>query len=389
MNRLDLPKRRKHVRMKPALNRKIQGAKMPSTNRTAASLFLLFSLALPLTGWAADAPKPVWNDLSTRKVAILELVSRVSNEAIDVSTVSEVLLSCFVDQHAFQVVERSLIEQVVKEQKLKLSGLTEESAAKLGQLAGADKIITGTLSKTGALFVIVLKGIDAGSGVVDISDTVLMRSENDILGVLPVLCDRFLSKIKGLRVEPFQLAPDSATTQANSTTQSASAPSAVAQNFEKPEGVGYELFWDGKRAGHEAAWSFEEGVGNYLWNKREYPSKRVQSYYRGREITADGTGYELYRDYQRAGQEKNWSFEQGADNLLRNRKQYPGKAVHGFYNGQPVVIDGKGYELYFDFQRVGAEASWSLDQARENLRQNRIRYPYKKVAGFFDGKRME
>lgn len=47
---------------------------------------------------------------------------------------------------------------------------------------------------------------------------------------------------------------------------------------------GYQLFWEGKQTGHEPNWTYEQAVGNLLWNRQVHPDKNVTGTYNGDEI---------------------------------------------------------------------------------------------------------
>ena len=171
-----------------------------------------------------------------------------------------------------------------------------------------------------------------------------------------------------------------------------SSASVMPPQVSKPEEIddnkGYKLFWDGKRVGYEPEWAFKKGVENLLWNKKTYPSKDVQGWYNGKKILVSGIGYELFFDGERVGHEPKWTFEQGIKNFLWNTQQYPKKKVQSFYNGIYLVFSGIGYELFFDGKRVGHEPEWSLEKAVENLDWNKRKYSEKSVQGFYNGKKM-
>jgi hypothetical protein len=90
----------------------------------AAMLFILSSQNL-----AAE-----WLNMKALKVAVLDVVSRVPGETIDTATLTEMLQVALVDRSAFQVVERSLIDKILKEQEFQVSGITDGQAARIGAL---------------------------------------------------------------------------------------------------------------------------------------------------------------------------------------------------------------------------------------------------------------
>ena len=66
--------------------------------------------------------------------------------------------------NGFEVVDRTHLKALVKEYKLSLSGLIDPTTAKkLGQIAGADAFITGTLTPFGDSIRLAVKVLDAGT----------------------------------------------------------------------------------------------------------------------------------------------------------------------------------------------------------------------------------
>ena len=48
-----------------------------------------------------------------------------------------------------------------------------------------------------------------------------------------------------------------------------------------PTVKGYELFWDGKRVGHEPEWNVTEAIGNFRWNTETHTQKKVTARFDG------------------------------------------------------------------------------------------------------------
>ncbi|MGD9897629.1 MAG: CsgG/HfaB family protein [Calditrichaceae bacterium] len=66
------------------------------------------------------------------------------------SGLSDMLVTALVESKKFIVIERAELDQILKEQGLGLSGaVTEQSAAKVGQLLGVELMITGSVSEFG------------------------------------------------------------------------------------------------------------------------------------------------------------------------------------------------------------------------------------------------
>jgi len=160
---------------------------------------LLLLLSVSFACWAE------WNNIKNLRVAVLDLQSRVEREAIDTTTLSEMLLANLVDQNAFQVVERTLITRIIEEQQFQVSAFTDKEIARIGTLAGANKIVTGSISKIGDTYFVIVKGIDTATGIIDLGDQVSSRTVSGLLAVFPVLADRLVRKAKGESVAAFRL----------------------------------------------------------------------------------------------------------------------------------------------------------------------------------------
>ena len=64
----------------------------------------------------------------------------------------------------YNVVERGKIDEILKEQKLQISGCVEECLIDVGKILGAKQIILGSVGKLGSVYTISVKLVDANSG---------------------------------------------------------------------------------------------------------------------------------------------------------------------------------------------------------------------------------
>lgn len=151
-----------------------------------------------------------WLNMKDLKVAVLDVVSRVSGESIDTATLTEMLQVALVDRGEFRIVERSLLDKIVKEQEFEASGLTDGQAAKIGELAGANKVMLVSIAKFADKYLVIVKGIDAKTGIVDLSDQVLSYTLGGFIDVFPVLADRLVRKARGETVAAYKIPADQA-----------------------------------------------------------------------------------------------------------------------------------------------------------------------------------
>lgn len=84
--------------------------------------------------------------------------------------VSELMSHRFVAEPGFTVVERGEINRLLAEQKLQASGVTDSATAvKLGQMAGANVLLMGNISKVDGLYQVNARMVSVGTGEVLVS----------------------------------------------------------------------------------------------------------------------------------------------------------------------------------------------------------------------------
>lgn len=171
------------------------------------SLWLIFLFSLT-TGLYSS-----WNNLNKLHVAVLNISSRLSNEALDPASVAELLQSCFVEKAEFIVVERLVLNKLIDEQKLELSGLSDTEASKLGKLAQADKVLAGSVSKVGGKYYLIIRSVDVATGVVDLTDQIIANTLKGLTDSIPDLAERIIQKAKGEKIPAFIIKDQPASVQ--------------------------------------------------------------------------------------------------------------------------------------------------------------------------------
>lgn len=84
--------------------------------------------------------------LQNKKIAVLPFPYHDGRESQGSTIVSERLITKLVEQKKLDVIERSLMEKVLKELKLQSSGaIDEQSAKQIGKILGVDAVVSGTL----------------------------------------------------------------------------------------------------------------------------------------------------------------------------------------------------------------------------------------------------
>jgi len=119
---------------------------------------------LPVGALTYD-PSKVTQVGSRLSVAVLPFGS--NEEAVDLrDSVTEKLIIQLVNLRRFRVIERSALDKIMEEQKLGLTGFVdEETAVKVGKLAGADVIILGNINMQVGFVKVSARGIDTETSV--------------------------------------------------------------------------------------------------------------------------------------------------------------------------------------------------------------------------------
>ncbi|GHT41453.1 hypothetical protein AGMMS49965_11260 [Bacteroidia bacterium] len=82
--------------------------------------------------------------------------------------VREMISSALVNTDKFNIVERSLLDKIMKEQKFSNSGAVDASqASELGKLLGANKVVVSVLSSAGPRIMLSIKMIDVQSAGIE------------------------------------------------------------------------------------------------------------------------------------------------------------------------------------------------------------------------------
>jgi len=200
-------------------------------------IFIVLALAL-IAGPAFSE----WLHMKDLRVAVLDMVSRVPGETIDTATLTEMLQVALVDRDEFRIVERSLLDKIVKEQELQVMGITEGQAAKIGELAGANKVMLVSIAKFSGKYLVIVKGIDVKTGIVDLSDQVLSYSLDGLIDVFPVLADRLVRKARGESVLAYRI-PTEQSPPSQGGVASQIAPSGIGGTYSasgtNPDGSSY------------------------------------------------------------------------------------------------------------------------------------------------------
>ena len=80
------------------------------------------------------------------KIAVMDFKAGVGVIANEVEGLSDMLINTLYESGKFSIVERSQINQVLKEQKFQASELTNEQLAQVGRILGVESVLIGTVN---------------------------------------------------------------------------------------------------------------------------------------------------------------------------------------------------------------------------------------------------
>jgi hypothetical protein len=151
------------------------------------NIFLVLCLTVGLFVQAQETPLHAQDDDKLR-VAVFDPTS--SGTVIDEGSkvaVRELVSSTFVNTGKYNIVERSLLEKVMKEQEFSNSGVVDDNqATEIGKLAGAHKVVLSVVTLVGGRNMLSIKVIDVKTATIDQQKTRLVQT-NDLLDVVEPL----------------------------------------------------------------------------------------------------------------------------------------------------------------------------------------------------------
>ncbi len=138
----------------------------------------------------------IWGQNITIAVFDFENNGLETNEVRQLSTRLE---SELVKLGDFKVVERTKIDEVLKEQKLQISGSVEESLIDVGAILGANQIILGSIGKIGGLYTLSAKLVDVESGELLMASD--FDAENGLRELLQIGLKKVAYELTGVSIE--------------------------------------------------------------------------------------------------------------------------------------------------------------------------------------------
>lgn len=120
-----------------------------------------------------------------RRIAVLEFTDLQGQVTNFGRYLSEELITRLYDSNKFKVVERQLLNKVIAEQKLSLTGVVDPiSAKRLGSVLGVDAIVSGTIADRGDSLKVNARLIDTQTGEVFSAAATEMVKDKEVLALL-------------------------------------------------------------------------------------------------------------------------------------------------------------------------------------------------------------
>ena len=114
------------------------------------------------------------------KVAVLDFKSILAPEDLGIA-VAEILRTELIGVGEYTVIERGMLEEILSEQELQLTGAVDsETAVEIGKLTGAKLVVIGSIVKTGSVYTINSRFIDVETGIAKVGQNIRGQGEDQI-----------------------------------------------------------------------------------------------------------------------------------------------------------------------------------------------------------------
>jgi len=144
----------------------------------------------------------------TDTVAVLNFKSIMAPPEMGFA-VAEILRTELVRFGEYTVIERGRLDQILKEQAFQHTGaVNTDTAVNIGNIVGANYVITGSIIKTGNIYIINSRLINAESGVVKDGDIIRTDNEESISYMIRELALNIKSMTNVLKPIIFSFEPD-------------------------------------------------------------------------------------------------------------------------------------------------------------------------------------
>ena len=131
------------------------------------------------------------------RVAILDLHAKGTSNII-AGAVTDIIRSELVNSGMLNIVERTQMDEILKEQGFQASGCTDQSCAvEIGKLLAAHKILIGEVNKLGETFIITVRIVDIKKGLAEFSSKETASSEDILNEAASKLSNKLVARITG------------------------------------------------------------------------------------------------------------------------------------------------------------------------------------------------
>lgn len=138
------------------------------------------------------------------RVAVLDFQNYSGSDELDFleMAIPEILITDLVQCRQITIVERARLDEILDEMQLALSGvIDEQTAAEIGEMAGATAILIGSVTRGGQVYRIDSRLVDVSSGAVILAEKMEWNSEDAIIAAIDELAEKIIWQIAGQVIE--------------------------------------------------------------------------------------------------------------------------------------------------------------------------------------------
>ncbi|HDP67429.1 MAG TPA: VWA domain-containing protein, partial [Candidatus Marinimicrobia bacterium] len=135
------------------------------------------------------------------RVAVLDFQNQTGQPELNYleAAIPSVLITDLSICEQLTLVERARLQEILDEMQLALSGVVnDEQATEIGELAGADAILVGSITAGGQVFRIDGRLVDVASGQVILAEKRSWLSDDEILLAVDELAEQIICKLTGV-----------------------------------------------------------------------------------------------------------------------------------------------------------------------------------------------
>ena len=145
-------------------------------------LYACMFWAVTFSAFAQEAFPP--SDIDIPQIGILDVISESFDDS-ERSMFTDVLRTEIFKMQYFRIVERGMIQQILKEHEISLSGLTDDSQLlKIGQFLSVQKLLVCKVETFADTIAINLRVIDVTTSLLDYTENVFIQDNNQMFQAL-------------------------------------------------------------------------------------------------------------------------------------------------------------------------------------------------------------